>query len=238
MATVCLTPEPAGIDDPQPIAGETALERLEAWLARAVVAPFVDLVRRNGASGLVVILLFTVLYKLGEAVAGTMSNPLYVLLGFTKVEIATVAKIYGVGATSPGSPLADYGPRLVLRAPFFGVLQMLEPDVWRRSGPADVFVLTLTIGTENLTNGMGSAAFVAYLRAVQHRLHRDPIRAFDSLMTIGINLLSAWAAGSPTSSAGSCPSLSPPWPVCGPRRPLDHPRRHCPGALAGDPSAR
>src|SRR6266571_2231180 len=80
MATVWLTPEPAGMDDQQPIAGETALERLEAWLARAVVAPFVDLVRRNGESGLVVILLFTVLYKLGEAVAGTMSNPLYLLL--------------------------------------------------------------------------------------------------------------------------------------------------------------
>src|SRR4029077_4426583 len=32
MATVWLTPEPAGIDDPQPIAGETGLERVQAPL--------------------------------------------------------------------------------------------------------------------------------------------------------------------------------------------------------------
>src|SRR5438874_12142270 len=39
MATVWLTPEPPGIDDPEPIAGEGALERFKAWLGRAVVAP-------------------------------------------------------------------------------------------------------------------------------------------------------------------------------------------------------
>ena len=197
MATVWLTPEPAGIDDPQPNAGETGLERLEAWLARAVVAPFVDLVRRNGPSGLVVILLFTVLYKLGEAVAGTMSNPLYVLLGFTKVEIATVAKIYGVAATlagvaAGGIMVARLG---VLRALLFsGVLQMLSnlmyvAQVWAGH---DVFVLTLTIGTENLTNGMGSAAFVAYLSGLCNTAFTATQYALlTSLMTIGINLLSA-----------------------------------------------
>src|SRR5205823_906222 len=166
IATVWLTPEPAGMDAEPPIEGESAAERLRAWLGRAVLAPFADLVGRNGWVGLILILAFTILYKFGEAVAGTMSNPLYILLGFTKVEIATVAKIYGVGATLAGVAI---GGILVIRLGIFrallvsGILQMLSNlmyvlQVWVGHS---VPVLTFTIGTENLTNGMGSAAFVA-----------------------------------------------------------------------------
>jgi PAT family beta-lactamase induction signal transducer AmpG len=153
FATVLLTPEPAGIDGLEPVTGETAAERVRAWIARAVVAPFADLVRRYGAAGLGLILLFTILYKLGEAVAGTMANPLYVLLGFTKVEIATVAKIYGVAATLAGVAaggllVARLG---VLRALLVaGVLQMLSNLMYAVQVLVghDVPMLALTIGTD------------------------------------------------------------------------------------------
>jgi MFS transporter, PAT family, beta-lactamase induction signal transducer AmpG len=197
FATVWLTPEPAGLDRAAPIAGERAVERLTAWLGRAVLAPFADLVRRNGGVGLILILLFTILYKFGEAVAGTMSNPLYVLLGFTKVEIATVAKIYGVGATLAG---VAAGGILVIRLGIFrallvsGVVQMLSNlmyvlQVWVGH---DLPVLTLTIGAENLTNGMGSAAFVAYLSGLcSVAFTATQYALLTSLATIGVNLLSA-----------------------------------------------
>src|SRR5882672_5513299 len=77
MATVWFTPEPGGVREPEQLPGATAVERLKAWLGRAVVAPFVDLFRRTGGLGFIVIVLFIVLYKFGEALAGTMSNPLY-----------------------------------------------------------------------------------------------------------------------------------------------------------------
>jgi PAT family beta-lactamase induction signal transducer AmpG len=197
IVTVWLTPEPEGPPGPEPIACDSTTERLKTWFSRAVVAPFADLVGRYGAVGLALILSFTILYKLGEAVAGTMSNPLYVLLGFTKVEIATVAKIYGVAATLAGVAaggilVARLG---VLRALLFsGVIQMLSNlmyvlQVWAGH---DVFVLTLTIGTENLTNGMGSAAFVAYLSGLCNvAFTATQYALLTSLMTIGINLLSA-----------------------------------------------
>ncbi len=197
IATVWLTPEPAGMDAEPPVTGESAIERLEAWLARAVIAPFADLVHRHGGAALILILLFTILYKFGEAVAGTMSNPLYILLGFTKVEIATVAKIYGVGATLAGVAI---GGILVIRLGIFrallvsGVLQMLSNlmyvlQVWIGH---DVLVLTLTIGTENLTNGMGSAAFVAYLSGLcSVAFTATQYALLTSLATIGVNLLSA-----------------------------------------------
>ena len=197
FATVWLTPEPAGIDGAAPITGESAAERLRAWLGRAVVAPFADLVRRYGAAGLGLILLFTILYKLGEAVAGTMANPLYVLLGFTKVEIATVAKIYGVAATLAGVAaggilVARLG---VLRALLVsGVLQMLSNLMYvvQVLVGHDVAVLALTIGTENLTNGMGSAAFVAYLSGLCNvAFTATQYALLTSLASIGMNLVSA-----------------------------------------------
>jgi len=197
IATVWLTPEPRGIDSAIPVTGERAAERLKAWVGRALLAPFADLVRRYGAAGLGLILLFTILYKLGEAVAGTMANPLYVLLGFSKVEIATVAKIYGVAATLAGVAaggilVARLG---VLRALLVsGVLQMLSNLMYAVQVLVghDVPVLALTIGTENLTNGMGSAAFVAYLSGLCNvAFTATQYALLTSLASIGMNLLSA-----------------------------------------------
>ena len=47
-ATVWFTPEPGGVQPPEPLPGATAAERIRAWLAKAVVAPFRDLYERNG----------------------------------------------------------------------------------------------------------------------------------------------------------------------------------------------
>jgi MFS transporter, PAT family, beta-lactamase induction signal transducer AmpG len=197
VATVALTPEPQAAGALATIPGATVLERLRHWLARAVVSPFVDLVRRHGAGGLLLILVFIVLYKFGDAIAATMSNPLYVSLGFTKVEIATVAKIFGVGATLAGVAL---GGILVLRLGIFrallvgGFLQMLSNLMYIlqvRSGH-DVSILALAIGTENLTGGMASAAFVAYLSSLCNVAFTATHYALlSSLATVGINLLSA-----------------------------------------------
>src|SRR5712691_4870076 len=57
MATIWLTPEPGGIRALEPLPGATAAARLQAWISRAVVAPFVDLFRRDGASSFIVIML-------------------------------------------------------------------------------------------------------------------------------------------------------------------------------------
>src|SRR5271168_5056451 len=87
MATVWFTPEPGGARPLEPLPGRTALARIAAWLERAVLAPFSDMLKRPGA---LAILAFVVLYKFGDALAATMSNPLYVSLGFTKAEVANI----------------------------------------------------------------------------------------------------------------------------------------------------
>jgi PAT family beta-lactamase induction signal transducer AmpG len=197
MLTVWFTPEPGGIRPPEPLPGATAAERVRAWFARAAVAPFIDIFQRNGAAQLGAIIVFIVLYKFGDALAGSMSNPLYVSLGFTKVEVATVAKVYGVIATLAGVAL---GGVLVLRIGVFrallfcGGLQALSNlmyamQVWAGH---DVAMLAVTIGGENLTGGMASSAFVAYLSGLCSRdFTATQYALLSSLATVGLNVLAA-----------------------------------------------
>ena len=197
MATVWFTPEPGGIQPPEALPGASAAERAVSWLRRAVVAPFSDMFERNGAVQLGAIVLFIVLYKFGDALAGSMSNPLYVHLGFTKVEVATVAKIYGVIATLAGVAL---GGLMVMRIGVFralfvgGGLQALSNllyavQVWAGH---DVTMLALTIGAENVTGGMASAAFVAYLSGLCNRdFTATQYALLSSLATVGLNVLAA-----------------------------------------------
>jgi PAT family beta-lactamase induction signal transducer AmpG len=194
MAAVWLTPEPGGVHLPETLPGATPLARLTAWLERAVLAPFADLLGRRGAFA---ILAFVVLYKFGDALAATMSNPLYVMLGFTKVEVADLGKLFGFAASLAGLAL---GGVVVLRLGVFrallvcGVLQMaaiLMYIVQLRAGhhlPA----LALTIGIENLTGGMGSAAFVAYLSGLCNLAFTATQYALlTSLAAVGRTILSA-----------------------------------------------
>jgi PAT family beta-lactamase induction signal transducer AmpG len=197
MITVWLTPEPGGITPPERLPGATAGERIRAWLRGAVIAPFADMLRRNGTAQLLLIILFIVSFKFGDALAASMSNPLYVAIGFTKVEVATVAKIYGVIATLAG---VAFGGVMVARWGVFasllvcGAAQALSNlmyivQLWAGH---DVVMLAFTIGGENLTGGMASAAFVAYLSGLCSRdFTATQYALLSSLATVGLNVLAA-----------------------------------------------
>ena len=156
MAAVLLTREP-----PLPP------RRRAAAFESAVLAPFADFLRARRR--VAAILVFVVLYKFGDALAGVMSNPFYVALGFSKIEIANVAKVFGLAASIAGviarrrrrlSPGRDAGAAGLRRA-----ADAVEPHVRGAAlGRArSVGMLALTIAIENVTGGMSSAAFVAYL---------------------------------------------------------------------------
>jgi PAT family beta-lactamase induction signal transducer AmpG len=154
MVAVLLTREP-----------ETARPSRENWLRAAIVEPFADFMTRNDW---LVILLFVVLYKTGDAVAGWMAGPFYLSIGFDKVEIASISKVFGLVASMAG---VIFGGWLVLRVGIMralligGVVQALSnlayiAQLWAGH---DIGMLAVTIATENVTGGIGSAAFVAYL---------------------------------------------------------------------------
>lgn len=137
----------------------------------AVIAPFIDYFSKNGA---IWILVFILLYKIGDNMAGTMTTPFYLELGFTKTEIGTIVKLFGFWATIGGTLL---GGLLMLRFGInkslwiFGVLQALSTACFAllvKTGP-DISALTAVISFENLTGGMGTAAFVAFMASITNR---------------------------------------------------------------------
>ncbi|MBM3568780.1 MAG: AmpG family muropeptide MFS transporter [Alphaproteobacteria bacterium] len=157
VATTLLGPEPEAPADPGGGIGQR--------IVRAVVHPFVEFAGRPGWP---VLLAFVLFYKFGDAFAGVMTNPFLVDIGFSKIDIANVAKVFGFGASLAGLALGGVLMNAVgvTRALWIcGILQLLTNlmfVVQARAG-ADLGLLALTIGLENLAGGMGSAAFVAYI---------------------------------------------------------------------------
>jgi MFS transporter, PAT family, beta-lactamase induction signal transducer AmpG len=138
------------------------------WLKNTVVAPFADFAKRRYW---LLILIFVVLYKFGDALAGVMSGPFYIELGFEKSEIASITKVFGVIASIVGVSLggiAVYRWGLMRALLICGALQtvsnlMYLVQLWAGH---DVGMLTVTIAAENVTGSMASAAFVAYLSSL------------------------------------------------------------------------
>jgi PAT family beta-lactamase induction signal transducer AmpG len=151
-------------------AAKPATRGVVAWMRDAFVGPFADMLRRHGWT-VAVILAFVVLYKLGDAMAGVMANPFYIKIGFTKADIAEISKLYGFIATIAGTAM---GGVLVARIGIArsllvcGVLQAASNLMfaWQAYVGADRLWLTATIAIENVSGGMGSAAFVAYISAL------------------------------------------------------------------------
>ncbi|MFN7094698.1 MAG: AmpG family muropeptide MFS transporter, partial [Burkholderiales bacterium] len=135
------------------------------WLKHTLIDPFTDFMKRNHW---LAILIFIILYKLGDALAGVMTNTFLVEIGFSKTEIATIVKTYGFVATILGSFIGGalvykYGVLNILW--IGGILQMLSNLMFAVQSYIgyDTDILAITIAVENLTGGIGSAAFVAYI---------------------------------------------------------------------------
>ena len=202
LVVALCAPEPPESESPEAEASPSAAG-FGSRLKDMVADPFAEFFARNGVQTALLILVFILLYKLGDAFAGVMANPFYVRIGFSLGEIAAVSKVFGIVATLVGVLLgglvvARYG---VLWSLFgCGIAQMLSNLMFAAQaaiGP-DVGFLMLTIGIENLTGGMGSAAFVAYLSLLCNTAYTGTQYAlFSSFMAVGRTWLSAssgWVA--------------------------------------------
>jgi PAT family beta-lactamase induction signal transducer AmpG len=138
--------------------------------AAAFGEPLADLVRRYGAA-LVVILALVAIYRLPDFVSGVMANPLYIDLGFSKSEIATVSKLYGVwigmaGAFGGGIAVARLGrmPSLLIGG-FAASASHLTLAYLAASG-AQAPLLTLSVSIESFASGFAGAALIAYMSSL------------------------------------------------------------------------
>lgn len=138
------------------------------WLKEAVWMPFADFMTTKRWW---VILLFIIFYKFGDAFAGKMTTPFLQDIGFSNSEIAYYLKTFGLGALLLGTFL---GGLVVYRLGMFkalwvcGILQMLSNLMFVVQAKVgyDPQIIIFTIGIENMSGGMGTAAFVAYLSSL------------------------------------------------------------------------
>ncbi len=189
VMTVLLSPEPSRRVLPP-------ARNAAAWLREVLVEPFADFLRRYGWHAALILSLIAV-YRISDVVMGIMANPFYVDMGYTKDEVAAVTKIYGVIMTLVG---AFVGGALAVR---FGVMRVLMLGAvlsaasnllfaWLGARGHDVQALVFVISADNLSSGIASAAFIAYLSGLTNVDYSATQYALFSSMML---LLPKWLAG-------------------------------------------
>lgn len=185
MATVLLSREP-------PVSARTP--RTPRIRLRDFTTPFTDFFARYGRLA-VWVLLFIGVFRMSDISLGVMANPFYLDAGYTKGEIANVSKVFGFLMTIAGAGL---GGLLVVR---YGVARLLAPAAlltsatnllfaWLATQAPDLTWLAVVISADNLSGGMATAVFIAYLSGLTGVGHTATQYAlFSSFMTLPAKLL-------------------------------------------------
>ena len=144
--------------------------RLLAWLQSAVVGPFADFIGRFRWYALLLLALIAT-YRISDVVLGVMAFPFYVDMGYSKDEVAAISKIYGVLMTLAGAFIGGVlALRLgVMRVLFAGAVLSAASNLlfaWLATRGHDLTGLIFVISADNLSGGIASAAFIAYLSSL------------------------------------------------------------------------
>ncbi|MBJ7503808.1 MAG: MFS transporter [Polynucleobacter sp.] len=189
VITTLLSQEPAQVLLPQ-------ARNAKAWLYQTLIEPFAEFIQRYHWQAIIILALIAV-YRISDVVMGIMANPFYVDMGYTKDEVAAVSKVFGVIMTLLG---AFIGGVLTLR---FGVMRILFVGAvlsavsnllfaWLAAQGHDLQGLVWVISADNLSSGIASAAFIAYLSSLTNiRYSATQYALFSSMML----LLPKWLAG-------------------------------------------
>ncbi len=205
VATLIIS-EPAILSNPQTVArerrvleyaqglGSSTPEWLRGglvWFYGGVVCPFVDFFQRNGLFAALTILLFISLFRLSDITMGVMANPFYIDLGFSKDQIADIAKIYGFALTMAGAFLGGVlvyrvgAPRLLALSVILTAGTNLMFALMAFHGRPDLGLLTLAISADNFAGGIAGSVFIAYLSGLTNTAYTATQYAlFSSLMTL------------------------------------------------------
>lgn len=181
----------------EPVRYELAKVRnAKEWLYQTLIEPFAEFITRYRWHAILILSLIAI-YRISDVVMGIMANPFYVDMGYTKDEVAAVSKVFGVVMTLVG---AFVGGVLTLR---FGVLRILFLGAvlsavsnllfaWLATQGHDLHGLIWVISADNLSSGIASAAFIAFLSSLTNiRYSATQYALFSSMML----LLPKWLAG-------------------------------------------
>jgi len=176
---------------------------IKDWLKHGFIDPFLELMKMKNWLIMIALIL---LYKLSDAYIGMLTTPFLLDIGFSKIEIASIIKLYGFLATMLGMFLGGYliskcGNIFVIL--IFGlILQCLSnlSFVIQATYGYDISILITVISIENFCSGISGAALVAYISTIVKR-------EFTATHYAILSSLAVFGSTTISSSAGKVVSL-------------------------------
>lgn len=175
-----------------------SLTAIALWFRDAVVGPFREFFQRNGQQALLILTLIGI-YKLSDITMGVMANPFYLDIGFSKLDIANIGKVFGfvmsiVGSALGGLLVVRYG---IMRPLLLGAVLVATTNLFfvllSQIGP-DLTMLAITISADNISGGLASAVFIAYLSSLTNTAYTATQYAlFSSLMTLPAKMMGGFS---------------------------------------------
>ena len=159
------------------------------WAYNAIFSPFWDFFIRYRWHALLILLLIGT-YRISDIVLGVISNVFYTDMGFTKKEVANIANIYGTimtltGVSLGGVLMVRFG---VMKILFLGALLSAATNIlfsFMATAGKSLILLTLVISADNLSAGIATAAFIAYLSSLTNISYTATQYAlFSSIMVL------------------------------------------------------
>jgi len=156
LVTTVLMPEPERVHTP------------ELSFTQTITEPLASFFRQRGTGPALAVLLFMLMYKLGDSMATALATPFYLDTGFSMTQVGTVAKVASlwasiVGGTVGGLVMVWIGINRALW--LFGLVQLVSilGFAWLSVAGPEVGVLFAVVSFEYLGVGLGTAAFVAFI---------------------------------------------------------------------------
>jgi PAT family beta-lactamase induction signal transducer AmpG len=177
-------------------------------LYASVVEPFTEFINRAGIKHAMLVLLFILLYKLGDSMATALATPFYIDMGFSNTDIGTIVKGSGLvmqilGGFVGGIWMLKVGINRGLWV--FGVVQLVTilGFAWlAHAGPFETVgvvergMLAIVIGGEALGVGLGTVAYVAYMaRETNPAYTATQLALFTSLSAVPRSIFNALTGG-------------------------------------------
>lgn len=166
-------------------------------LRAAVIEPFKEFFGRQGSEHALLILLFIVLYKLGDSMATALETPFFLDMGFSTVEVGSIAKISKtigatVGTIAGGIAMIKLGINRSLWV--FGVFQIVSIFGYVALSMVGYnhLMLALASGFEYLGVGLGSVALIAFMaKSTNRHFTATQFALFSSIAAIPRTFVSA-----------------------------------------------
>ena len=165
----------------------------------AYIDPIRDFFKRYGLGLALLLLALVGFYRVSDIVLGAISNVFYQDIGYSKLDIANVSKVFGLlmtiaGGFGGGLLAVRYG---VMKILFLGAVLSALTNllfIWLSQSGVNMSMLYMVIGADNLSAGLASAAFIAFLSSLTNiSFTAVQYAIFSSLMTLFPKILGGYS---------------------------------------------